>query len=81
MSPDDLLSTDRFTKPQAPRPKGAGGPKKFGGQGGNQFQKGGFNKGGGNFNKGGGNFNRGGQQRGRPQFNNNRGQGGQSFRR
>ena len=73
MSPDDLLSTDRFTKPQAPRPKGAGGPKKFGGQGGGKpFQKGGFNK-------GGGSFNRGGQQGGRPQFN--KGQGGKPFRR
>jgi len=32
MSPEDLLSTDKFTKPQAPRPKGPGGPR--GGQGG-----------------------------------------------
>ena len=32
MAPDDLLSTDRFTKPQAPRPKGAPG-QKFGGGG------------------------------------------------
>ena len=52
MNPEDLLSTDRFTKPQTPRPKGAGGPKKFGGQaGGRPFQKGGFNKSGGNFNR------------------------------
>lgn len=46
MAPDDLLSTDRFTKPQAPRPKGpprqggAGGrPQQFGRPGG----PGGFN--------------------------------------
>ena len=74
MAPDDLLSTDKFTKPQAPRPKGAGGPKKFGGggPGGKPFQKGGFNKGGGNFNRGQG-------QGGRPPFNKN--QGGKPFRR
>ena len=71
MNPDDLLSTDRFTKPQAPRPKGAGGPKKFGQGGpGKPFQKGGFNKG---FN------NRGQQGGGRPNFN-NKGQG-KPFRR
>ena len=70
MNPEDLLSTDRFTKPQTPRPKGAGGPKKFGGQaGGRPFQKGGFNKGGGNFNRP--------QGQGRPPFN--KGQG--NFRR
>lgn len=51
MSPEDLLSTDRFTKPQAPRPKGPpreggfsrGGPGGFrGGRGG----PGGFSRGG-----------------------------------
>ena len=29
MNPEDLLSTDRFTRPQAPRPKGP--PRSFGG--------------------------------------------------
>jgi H/ACA ribonucleoprotein complex subunit 1 len=43
MAPEDLLSTDRFTKPQAPRPKGP--PRQFGGApGGRPFDRpGGFN--------------------------------------
>jgi H/ACA ribonucleoprotein complex subunit 1 len=36
MSPEDLLSTDRFTKPQAPRPKGP--PRQFGAGGGRPQQ-------------------------------------------
>ena len=67
MSPDDLLSTDRFTKPQGPRPKGPPGMKRFGGP----PQKGNFNRGPGNFNKG--------QQGGRPPFN--KGQGQKQFKR
>ena len=68
MSPDDLLSTDRFTKPQAPRPKGPRGPP---GQGGRPGGFGGPRQGG--FNNRGG-F--GGQRGG---FNNRGGRGG--FRR
>lgn len=70
MAPEDLLSTDRFTKPQAPRPKGP--PRQFGagGAGGRPQQggrPGGFS---GGFN------NRGrGAPRGAP-----RGRGGPSFR-
>jgi H/ACA ribonucleoprotein complex subunit 1 len=76
MNPEDLLSTDRFTKPQAPRPKGApgqggfrGGPQQRGGFN-NRGGSGGFNNrgGSGGFNRGGsGGFNRGGA---RPSFNN-----------
>ena len=72
MNPEDLLSTDRFTRPQTPRPKGPPGAKRFGGPGGPggrpPFQKGGFN------NRGPqGNFNRGGHQGARPL---NKGPGG-----
>ena len=47
MAPEDLLSTDRFTKPQAARPKGP--PRQFGAAGGRPQQggRGGF---GGGFN-------------------------------
>lgn len=68
MNPEDLLSTDRFTKPQAPRPKGPRGPPgqgKFGG--GPQGQRGGFSQRGGFNQRGGpprGNFN----NRGRGSF-------------
>lgn len=66
MNPEDLLSTDKFTRPQTSRPRGSSGGKKFGGPtggpGGKPFQRGGFN------NRGGpqGGFNRGGPQGGRP---------------
>ena len=78
MNPEDLLSTDRFTRPQTPRPKGSGGP---GGRpsfqrGGPPFQRGGFNSRGGpggfsrggpgGFSRGGGRGGRGGPQGGRP---------------
>jgi H/ACA ribonucleoprotein complex subunit 1 len=64
MTPEDLLSTDRFTRPQGPRPKGAGGPRGGPSKFGKPIQKGGFTRGpptGGNFN------------RGRPAFNKPRG--------
>jgi len=64
MNPEDLLSTDRFTKPQAPRPKGPPGQA-----GGNGF-RGRPQQRGGSFNRGGsGGFN---SKRGvpRPSFNN-----------
>lgn len=47
MNPEDLLSTDRFTKPQAPRPKG---PPRTGGPGG--FNRGGPRGGPGGFSRG-----------------------------
>ena len=62
MNPEDLLSTDRFTKPQAPRPKGPPGQGGQGGFRGRPQQRGGFNNRGGS-----GGFNRGGA---RPSFNN-----------
>lgn len=67
MNPEDLLSTDKFTRPQAPR------PKRVGGEGGSrpgfglkpQFgtSRGGFSGGFGGGNRGGFN-NRGGPSRG-----------------
>ena len=66
MNPEDLLSTDRFTKPQAPRPKGPPG-QKFGG--------GGFKRGGPPGRGGPGNF------RGGPPGNFRGGQRGGSFGR
>jgi hypothetical protein len=59
MTPEDLLSTDKFTKPFAPRPKGprpAGFVKPQGGRGGGG--RGGFNQGnrGGRGGRGGNNF-------------------------
>ncbi len=66
MSPEDLLSTDRFTKPQAPRPKG---PPRTGGGFGDRG-RGGFSRGGsrGGFNdRGRGGFSRG-APRGRGSF-------------
>lgn len=63
MSPEDLLSTDKFTKPFAPRPKvprpAQGFSRPQGGRGGGSFQggRGGFGQG----NRGGfGQGNRGG---------------------
>jgi len=62
MNPEDLLSTDRFTKPQAPRPKGPPGQASGNGFRGRPQQRGG------SFNRGGsGGFNRGGAK---PNFNN-----------
>lgn len=71
MNPEDLLTTDRFTKPAQPRPKGPRGPP---GQGrfGGRPQQGGPQRG--NFN------NRGGPQGNRGGFGNNR-RPNQSFNR
>jgi hypothetical protein len=63
MNPEDLLSTDRFTRPQAPRPKGPPGQGAGGFRGRPQPRGGSFNRGG----PGGFNNNRGGP---RPSFNN-----------
>lgn len=70
MNPEDLLSTDRFTRPQAPRPRGAPGQGGAGGFRGRPQQRGGsFSRGGaGGFNNRGGSGGfRGGD---RPSFNN-----------
>jgi len=67
MNPEDLLSTDRFTRPQTARPKG---PPRTGGPAG--FNRGGFSRGGpGGFRGGPGGFSRGAP----------RGRGGPSFQR
>jgi H/ACA ribonucleoprotein complex subunit 1 len=66
INPEDLLSTDRFTKPQAPRPKGPRGPpgqgtfgRPQGGQRGGFAPRGGFSQRGGGAPRGG--FNNRGQ--------------------